>query len=326
MNFHSLLDTVKMNCEITDARHARNMTMCIYLLEMQQYYRWQHGIPYSQHLPKDELGNWLTEKEKSWNEIGNKAYSDLDVDGKIDPFDSETANRKLIPEGLLYGAGYGRFGKPHFFLGKLESAGKRGEFDVLVSECEYARDLTAPVAAIRGNTIVLRRDAIRRMIWEKWEELRWKGRASPYAAEPDFDAITESACEAVILHEIGEGMAGRLLGPEWEAMLAEARSFREESTARAIRDLLADCLSTLPELIERRDPIAIHFHFEHLSGMRREIFPMAVDAYRKWASDGDTAPLRVAAEAGAEHWLSQCRQFLDRHSRGEALAEDGVAL
>ena len=325
MNFPVLLETVRKNCEITDARHARNMTMCTYLLEMQQYYRWENSIPYAESLPREKLGNWLVEKEKSWSEIETLPY--LAIDGEIDPFDSDAVNRRILQQGLVYGAGYGRFGKPHFFLGRLADRATREGFSVLVSECEYARDLTSPVAALQGSTIFLRREAVKRMIWERREELRWKGRASPYSCgDADCESMLESACEAVILHEIGEGMAGALLGKEWEEMLSGEISPHEEILARAMRDLLADCLSTLPSLVLGKDPIAIHFHFEHFKGMRRELFPMALDAYRQWSSDGNVLPLLLAAEAGREHWLAECRKMLCLHESGEALQEQGAGF
>jgi len=45
-NLSALIDTVQKNCTIADARHARDMTMCTFLLEMREYYRWEMEIPY----------------------------------------------------------------------------------------------------------------------------------------------------------------------------------------------------------------------------------------------------------------------------------------
>lgn len=305
-NFHALLETVQQNCHITDARHARSMTMCIYLLEMQQYYRWENEIPYSASLAKSEVGQWLVEREKFWSELEALPYSPLPLEEEIDPFDSESVNRLIVPEGYVYSAGYGRFGKPHFFLGKLLKKEARGKFTVLVSSCEYARDLNAPPAAFLNGTIFLRTEAVRRMVWEK------RGKA------PE-DAI-EAQCEAIILHELGEGMAGEALAG-WEAMLLES-SGKTEIILRAVRDLLADCLSTLPNLIERKDEDSLHFYFENLSGMRRDLFPRIVEAYKKWVSSGDMNPILDAASEGSAHWLHVGRSFLERHEReGDILLE-----
>lgn len=51
-NFPQLVQSVQRNCHVADARHAREMTLCNYLLEMREFYRWEHdaagakrGIP-----------------------------------------------------------------------------------------------------------------------------------------------------------------------------------------------------------------------------------------------------------------------------------------
>lgn len=329
-NFHVLVDAVQKNCLITDARHARSMTMCMYLLEMQQYYRWENGIPYSRSLPKNDLGSWLVERERLWGELEEQPYTALPLGEDIAPFDSAAVNRRIIPEGFVYSAGIGRFGKPHFFLGKLATVEQRGDYTILISDCEYARDLTTPPAALQDKTIFLRRDAVRRMLWEKYEEWLWKKRGNSalfgnFNSDPEaaLEAMAEKECETVILHELGEGMAGELLGMGWENMLANSPSVVTEIVLRALRDLLADCLSTLPALIQREDAESLHFYFANLAGMRLEMFPMAVRAYRLWMSNDDIRPLADAAAEGRKHWLETCRQLLDAfESHGESLLLD----
>ena len=70
-----------------------------------------------------------------------------------------------------------------------------------------------------------------------------------------------------------------MLGPAWEDMLGAAADRRAELLARAVRDHLADCLSTLPVLLERDARASIHFHFSQMDGMRRELFPALAAAY-----------------------------------------------
>ena len=41
MDIKQLSDTVQLNCHISDARHAGNYTLCIYLLKMREFYRWE---------------------------------------------------------------------------------------------------------------------------------------------------------------------------------------------------------------------------------------------------------------------------------------------
>ena len=342
-NFHRLVDAVQNNCNITDARHARNMTMCIYLLEMRQYYRWEHDIPFSQNPPKNELGSWLVEREHYWDKVEDSQYSELCIgDDLKDPFEIDAINHLLNPEGYVYSAGYGRFNKPHFFLGQLLKKEQRGGYTILVSGCEYARDLIAPPAAQLKGTIYLRREAVKRMVWEKFEEWRWsrrdKANSSAFSCYdfekyPDaaLEMMTDTESEAMILHELGEGLAGELLGDAWENMLSAISSRKVEIIARAVRDHLADCLSTLPKLIENEAWCSLDFYFINFEGMRRLLFPLMLSAYRAWRKSGCIGSLVEAVRLGEAHWLKVAGSMLEIfESEGaaalEKLSEKNLAL
>jgi hypothetical protein len=125
----------------------------------------------------------------------------------------------------------------------------------------------------------------------------------------------------MILHEIGEARAGALLGAAWGEMVLSLARTPAEPLARAVRDLLADCISTLPALIARADPGALHFHFATFDSPRRELFPAALEAYRRFVRDGDRAAFsRVVAE-GRKRWLATARGWLalDPAARAQAI-------
>jgi hypothetical protein len=335
--FDRLIETVQANCHITDARHARNMTMCTYLLEMREFYRWEHGVAQTAPLPRSDVASWLSGREALWSAFEDAEYRRLPVDGgEVDPFDVEAVNRALLPHDLVYGAGIGRFGKPQFFLGALEREEWRDGVRILVARCEYARDLAPAAAALRDGTITVRLESLRRVLWEKvegWAVKRSDGALRAALDAYDFaggaDAALErmaaAEAETLILHELGEVRAGRLLGPEWEAMLAGLTRRRAEVFARAARDHLADCLVTLPALLERDAGASLHLWFANLDGMRRELFPRLVDAYAMWRRGDDGEAIRAGAPAGAAHWERVCRQLLalaaDRGADAEAAIE-----
>ncbi|MFN3544254.1 MAG: Sfum_1244 family protein [Thiobacillus sp.] len=335
-NLSDLIDTVQRNCMIADARHARDMTMCTFLLEMREYYRWEMEIPYGARLPKDELGDWLNARESEWDAVEDEDFAPLPLTEQgIDPFEVDDANRALIPQGLVYSSGLGRFRKPHFVLAELKRAEVREGVRVLVAGCEYARDLIAPPAALRDGAIFLRMDAVRRLLWNKYEEWQWKekdtalGRAfAHYDFERDIegglDRMAEAESEAMILHEVGEARAGRLLGDDWETMLGGLNARHAELLARAVRDHLADCLVTLPTLIEREAIGSLHFYLANLSGLRRALFPSLPDAYEAWLADRKLDRLAGLARAGEAHWLGVARQFLETYRKDPAAGE--VAL
>ena len=130
--------------------------------------------------------------------------------------------------------------------------------------------------------------------------------------EAGFERMVAAETETLILHELGEARAGGLLGERWEEMLAALSERRAELLARAVRDNLADCLSTLPGLLEREAGASIHFYFSQFDGLRRELFPALTAAYREWRESGAAGALRPAIERGSEHWASVARRLLAR--------------
>ena len=321
-NLSDLIDTVQKNCMIADARHARDMTMCTFLLEMREYFRWEMELPYGARLPKDELGDWLNARESEWDALEAADFAPLPLnEAAIDPFEADDINRALLPQGLVYSSGLGRFRKPHFVLAELKRAEVREGVQVLVAGCEYARDLIAPPAAMRDGAIFLRMDAVRRFLWNKYEEWSYKerdtalGRAfAHYDFERDvergLDRMSEAEAEAMILHEVGEARAEKLLGPAWPEMLGRLNARHTELLARAVRDHLADCLVTLPTLLEREATGSLHFYLANFSGQRRALFPALPLAYERWLATGDTTPLQQVARQGESHWLHVAQHLM----------------
>jgi hypothetical protein len=241
-----------------------------------------------------------------------------------------------VPLGLVYGGGYGRFGKPHFFLAQLERHEQRQGLRLFVSGCEYARDISAPPAALLHGAVFLRRDALRRWLWEKVEI--WGVRKADGAlksaldcygfaadAETGLERMAEQEAETLILHELGESMAEPLLGAAWSDLIASLKGRRAETFARAVRDNLADCLSTLPRLVERNAACSIHFYFANFDGLRANLFPLLDQAYRRWRESGNPEPLREAAQAGSAHWHEAALSLLRAHQADPASAEEAIA-
>jgi hypothetical protein len=337
--FDRLVAAVQRNCHIADARHAREMTLCTYLLEMREFYRWEAGIPLGDALARPEVGSWLTAREALWETLVDAEFGSVPVAGReIDPFAAAEVNRELLPRGLVYGAGIGRFGKPHFFLGRLQRHETVDDLEVLVCECEYARDLTAIPAALQQDTVVVRREALRQWLWEKAEAWALKRQPGPlaralaahgYAEDPAgaLERMTDAETDSVILHERGEYAAGRLLGAAWEERLACGSRRRAEILMRAVRDHLADSLVTLPVLLERAAWPQIDFWLANLDGMRRELAPALAGFDPEKLGAGRTAALRVLALRGQTHWEQVARRLLASDEAAiEALTHDIGAL
>jgi len=324
-HLHGLKGTVQHNCHISDARFASDFTMCVYLLKMREYYRWEMGFAYSARLPHDDVGEWLTQRERLWETLEEKPFLPLEIDNSLyDPFDAEAINRALAGHGLVYSAGYGAKAKPHFYLARLERNIEHERYRIRISAEEFARDLSAPPAMSQNSEIFIRRESLRRMLWERLEEWRWNrldnamGRALQcYDFENDIQGalehMTDAEIDTLVLHEIGEVQAGELLGESWREMIDSLPRSRLELMARAVRDHLADALSTLPALLEQAHPPSLHFYFANLSGMRKQIYPALMEAYRFWVQYNDTGRLEEQINTGREHWTQVARDLLRLH-------------
>ncbi len=332
-NFHELVETVQRNCHIADANHARNMTMCTYLLEMREFFRWENELPLSQQPPRAEIGPWIVARESLWETLEEDDFAALPVKGHaIDPFESRAVNLELLPEGLVYGAGIGRYRKPHFFLGELMRKEEREGLTIYVTGCEYARDLSTLPAAYQDGAIFLRTDALKRALWEKvelWGQKKPEGAMKKalqcYGFEHDPETallrMTEAESEAVILHEVGEARADKLLGQEWKKMIASFTHRHPELLARSVRDNLADCLSTLPALIENEAWCSLHYYMAEFDGLRQALFPKLIDSYKNWCDHGRVDVLIQSIEEGQRHWLKQAERLLETYRENPKSAQ-----
>jgi hypothetical protein len=318
----ALCATVQNNCNIADARHATDFTLCVYLLKMREYFRWEMGYSYSANLPKEAVGEWLKAREALWNDLEEADFSKIRIDGhSYDPFDAEAINRSLIPHGYVYSAGLGLKSRPHFFLARLDRRDTFHGHTIFIADDECARDLAAPPAMTQAQTIFVRRESLRRMLWEKVQEWRWNQcqnamakALSFYPFDQDLDdaleKMTQHELGTVLEHEIGEVMADEHLGPEWSEMLSRLPRSRAEIVARAARDHLADALSTLPALILRQDAASLHFYAANLTAMRRELFPSFKRVYESWCTDGDYSALKQLVQIASPHWAAAAEHML----------------
>lgn len=314
--------------------------MCVFLLKMREYYRWEKQIPLSHPLPRNEIGDWLTEREEYWEQLQEQDFSPLHINNQeLDPFDSDQINQFLNPMGYVYSGGLGIFHKPYFFLGKLEKKEVTNGVTLLVSNEEYARDLVAPPAMLLGETVFIRKESLRRIIWERIDEWRLKKKDdTPMARalacygyeqrhkkhmESILDQMTDNELESVLLHETGEAQAKNLLGSEWEELLTCLPRSKAEFIARAVRDNLADCLITLPTLVETKNKASLHFYFANFSGMRKELFPEALEAYQHWIESGNLTALKTVYQKGQDQWQKLANNILGLYkNHTQNLAED----
>ncbi|MEJ2142960.1 MAG: hypothetical protein P8Y24_11505 [Gammaproteobacteria bacterium] len=317
-----LKDTVQKNCHISDALHAGNYTLCIYLMKMREFYRWEQKQTFQDSLPHEQVGSWLRQRENLWESLEDSEFEDITMGRQsFNPFEHQSINDILNVKGLVYSGGLGINNKPHFFLGKLESRQEHNGYTVLISSEEYARDLTSPPGMTQGNTIFIRRESLKRLLWEKLETWNWNqpdnamGRALSFYdfkhdIENALEQMTEAETRAMLLHEVGEIKAGEYLGNAWEELLVNLPHSKAEIMLRAIRDHLADSLSTFPELLEQQNEASIHFYMGNLNNMRKHLYPGLQKAYEEWSGSNDFSILKQQNEIALQHWQSVCDKVL----------------
>jgi hypothetical protein len=339
-----LAEAVQTNCHIADARHAADMPLCTYLLQMREFFRWERGLAFDATLPREAIGAWIAERESLWASLQARPF--VALPGRagaagLDPFAVRAINERLRPAGLLYGAGLVTAARPVFFLAELHGESHREGLQVLSAGRELARGVVAPLAAFGGaeaGAVVLRRESLARWCWEKFEAFTLRRTAGSalhamvdaYRFDDGFEAALprwlEEQSETMLLHEIGEHRAGRSLGPAWTAMRQALPTRRGELYARAVRDHLADFGVTLPTLIDRGAPGPIHFWFANFEGVREALFPSLKQAYAAWRGGDGGQALRRACDRGAVHFERLARGALELHEAGGDSAGAAIEL
>ena len=327
----ALVAAVQTNCHIADARHAPDLSLCIYLLQMRELFRWERGLAFGAQIDREAVGRWLARREALWAELENQPCVALPVGTReFDPHAVEAVNAELAPLGLVYGAGLAGAARPTYFLAALHQLQRRDD-SLLVQVCgrEHARGLFAPPAAlVGGRTIVLRRESLARWLWEKFEAFSLRRADGPFKALADayglhdtgdfvaaLPRLVDDLCETLVLHEVGEHRAGQWLEPGWAAMRLALDHRRADLHVRAVRDHIADLEVTLPALLERGQGVALHFWFANYDGVRERLFPTLTTAYEAWRGGDAGQALSIAARAGAAHFRALAAQVLVLHRR-----------
>ncbi|MCB1772634.1 MAG: hypothetical protein KDI88_03380 [Gammaproteobacteria bacterium] len=333
-----LIAAVQHNCDIADARHGGDFGMCTYLLKMRERYRWEQGLPLGATLDRDAVGDWLTAREQRLEALVDDPFVELPCNGRrIDPFDAETVNATIGPLGLVYSAGLVQGARENFFIGELEQETRsHNGFGLRVSGRELARCLNAPPAMTRGTTIFLRRESLRRYLWERYESWLWNrpqnamARAIacyPFATELDaaLDAMTAAEMAVIEAHERGEYEAGLDLGEAWDDMLIDLAMTPAELMARAVRDHLADCTYTLPMLLKPGREASLHLFVANLGAMRKQLFPALQAAYADWLDGAGAPAFDRLVEKGRCHWRDLAHVMLVLHRRHGDAASGPIA-
>jgi hypothetical protein len=345
----ALARQVKRNCDISDAKHWGFYSICGLLLRLRELYLSEHGLRPWHKIENRTVIAWVGEKEAVWKTLVGEEYSELEFKGtRYPPFDSASINNVLVPEKLLYGAGYGPQMKATFFLAELLRHESSGGLEIYIAGKEHARDLSNAPAMLKENVIVARLEAAEHLIWQKYEEFRTKsisGRVgdalalafesydiSPDEQDPEkvLGDIALPELEVFIRHELGEAVEGKRLGPLWADLLLNTPDHKSGFFLRSLKDVLAD---TSPEgmlmhIISRKLAGSLGFYFLFLSGYRKLLSREIETAFKKFISTNDWAEMESAVQNAYEKARAISEKLLEIHSSGKdviPLIEQSIA-
>lgn len=334
IDIESITSQVKHNCNISDARHWGDYSLCGLLLRLRELYRSEQGIPLWGKMPQEDIGRWISTRESLWRELQDKELTPISLNGNVfGPFETEKINAKLEKHGLIYGAGLGVYRKPCFFLADLLTKKTMNGFDVYVAGAEYARDLSDHPAMLQEHVIYARVAPTKLLIWARFEEMRCKGKSALLFAFSNYGIssgetpsedierrialIAHAEAETYIHHEIGEAVEGEKIGGEWKAFLTSLPAGRVELFARAVKDILADTgdHGMLNYIIHNRKAGSLGFYLVFLSGMRKLLFPEMHNAFSLFVGSGDWSLIDHARIAGYTKANGYVERLLSVHRK-----------
>ena len=316
MDIDDLKGQIKLNCNISDSKYWGHFSICGLLMRLRELYRNEHALYPWQELPQKDITEWIAEREELWKTLEDRDIQLLEIDGEVYmPFEADAVNKVLNPLGFLYGSGYAMFGKPAFFLARLEGRREIYDYQVYYTDRELCRDLSVSVAMLQGRCVFVRLENLKSLLWEKFQEL--KGRRFGGTLEEAFsfygigkndipskelykkiEDISTDISELFVLHETGEAFEDRR-SDEWLGILAADKDRKAEFYIRGIKDLLADAsdMGPLSFITREKDRALLYFYIVFLDGIRREIFPEMMDFFQKFAENGDWSLMKKATAA-----------------------------
>jgi len=298
-----LVQGVAYNCDVSDSRYWGYYSICGLLMGLRTMYMSAKGIEPWGKVDQAEVTAWIQRKEAAWEALEGEDFRALHINGTtFDPFDVAFINRALREEGLVYGAGYGLFKKPSFFLAKLDASSVIQGCNVYSAGKELARDLFWSPGQMQGRDIFLRFEPLKMLLWDKYQEAQAKNdRTLEYAFteygftpgsaldgdfEARFDELTRAYAGIVLDHEIGESVEDV---PEWGELLMQADDKQSEFFLRAVKDLIADTSDCGPikRTIDEKKKGDLSFCIALIDRFRLKMYPELRQAFDIFTGNED---------------------------------------
>jgi uncharacterized protein DUF6866 len=336
-----LLADIKFNCDVSDAKFWGFYSVCGLLMRYRDLFRSERGLKPWADIRREDIAAWIEQKEARWPELEQKEPRDLVIDGhSFHPFDVAGINRALDERGLVYGAGYGMYMKPTFFLAEKRSVRRISGLTVYATGKELVRDLFTSPGMLQEKTVFLRLEPLILLLLYKHSELNTRqvsaledafahyGLPRRQIIDGTFEQrvaeMAERYSEILLAHELAEDAEEVA---DWKEVLSLAAGDRQaEHYLRAVKDLVADTSDRGPlrKIIEGRDRGALGLTIALTEGYRKILYPELKEAYADLSLRDDWTAVEQARKKGYERFRAK-RDELVRLFRNGKGKEDVIA-
>ena len=311
----TIKDQVLLNCNISDSNYAGLFSVCGLALRLRDLYKWEKGLPPWIEKDTTQILDWIGNKEQSWDRITEKEYRAIQLNNvSYDPFDTASINDILEPEGIFYGAGYGRRLKPTFFLATIKKKKTIKGCSVYILGRELARDLFTVPAFVQDDSIVIRTHAAQAFLWDRILYVNKSGKRALAIAlndyglnynklqdlKPHLKNISDVETEVFIHHELGEIQDKDFDRQTWREIIAAYPHTPIELLARTIKDLLADTNEhgTFRHIIREHKLSSLAFYVAFMESLPKKVFPLLAEAFEDFIKTRDWSVIEAAVSAG----------------------------
>jgi hypothetical protein len=290
--------------------------------------------------------SWIEDRENKWESLLHEDISPLRWrKNLVDPFDHETINRDLIPQGLFYGAGLAAFMKPSFFLARVIRLESLEECRVVYLGEELARDLYTSPALTRGSEILARKWPLAAYLWEiifyggtsrrRALELALDhhGLAATDFNKPPltwasrFELMLDMEIEAYVRHEYGELVDTAFPRDRWRRIIGANPHTRIELMARTIKDILADTgdKGRLSFIIKEQRLGSLGIFVAQHDGLAARLFPEIIESFHNFEKRGDWSVIENARLKGKKNAVTLAQKLIDLDDLSKGRPDEWLA-
>ncbi len=338
VKIEEIIEQVKYNCNISDAKFWGYYSMCGMLMRLRELYRHENSLLPWQPIPNKDILEWIPTREALWSQLEDKELRSVKInDITYDSLDVIRINKLLRKYGVVYGGGYGMFHKPTFFVAKIKSERSFNGFQIFSTEGEMCRDLSAYPAMVQGKTILIRHAPLITLLYERFLDLCCKknndaintafahyGIKKMGSIREDFydrfKALSTDVAEILTMHEIGEIVEDDH-SDIWLEILNNCDNKTDELYIRCIKDLLADTsdMGPLKFIVNDQNKILLTFFIALLDGFRKELFPEIMNAFQECISNNKWSSVEMARLDGYNRAKKIKKDIIKSWERGEKI-------